>query len=73
MLWSHAPRQVLFIGLVVLDHLQELLGVGAEHIRNLLAVLEHHKRRHGADRVLLGYLGELLDIDLGEVDLVVLF
>ena len=37
--------------------------VGAHDVVTLLSILEHNKRGHGADTVLLGDCGNLVDID----------
>ena len=55
---------------VVLDGLFESLLVGTDDLADLLAVLEEHERGHGADTELLGDVGDLVDVNLVEVDLV---
>lgn len=45
-------------------------GVGTDDIANLLAVLEDNEGGHGADAKLLGEVGKMVDVELGEVDLV---
>ena len=41
-------------------------GVGADDLADLLAVLEEEESGHGAHAVLLGDLGDLVDVDLVE-------
>ena len=41
-------------------------GVGADDLADLLAVLEEEESRHGAHTVLLGGVGDLVDVDLVE-------
>lgn len=41
-------------------------GVGTDDLADLLAVLEEEESGHGADGVLLGGLGDLVDVDLVE-------
>jgi len=55
---------------VVLDGLFESLLVRTDDLADLLAVLEEHERGHGADAELLGDVGDLVDVNLVEVDLV---
>lgn len=51
----------------LLDESLETRGVGTEQLVDLLAVLEQHKRRHGADAELRRDLGDGIDVDLDEV------
>jgi len=51
---------------VLLDGSLEGGRVGADDLADLLAVLEDEEGGHGADRVLLGGLGDLVDVDLEE-------
>jgi hypothetical protein len=51
---------------VLLDGSLEGGRVGADDLADLLAVLEDEESRHGADGVLLGGLGDLVDVDLEE-------
>jgi hypothetical protein len=51
---------------VLLDGGLEGGRVGADDLADLLAVLEDEESRHGADGVLLGGLGDLVDVDLVE-------
>lgn len=44
--------------------------VGAGELLDLLAVLEEEEGGHSADVQLLGEIGEVVDVKLGEVDLV---
>lgn len=44
--------------------------VGTDDLADLFAVLEEHKGGHGADAELLGDVGDLVDVDLVKVDLV---
>lgn len=48
---------------------KERRGVGAHQLAGLLAVLEEHESWHGADAEFLAQLGELIDVDLGEEDI----
>lgn len=59
----------LLLALVLLDELQQRGWVGADKLVDLLAVLEDGEGGHGAHAVLLGDVGEVVDVDLGEVDL----
>jgi hypothetical protein len=51
---------------VLLDGSLEGGRVGADDLADLLAVLEDEEGGHGADGVLLGGLGDLVDVDLEE-------
>lgn len=51
---------------MLLDGSLEGGRVGADDLADLLAVLEDEEGGHGADRVLLGGLGDLVDVDLEE-------
>lgn len=42
------------------------LGVCADNLSNLLAVLEEYEGRHGADAEFLGDVGDLIDVELVE-------
>ena len=44
--------------------------VGTDDLVDLVAVLEEGEGGHGADAELLGKLGKLVDVELGQVDLV---
>lgn len=55
---------------VVLDGLFESFLVGTDDLADLLAVLEEHECGHGADTELLGDVGDLVDVNLVEGDLV---
>jgi hypothetical protein len=58
------------LGQVLDEHLLQGRGVGADELVDLLAVLEDDEGGHGADAELLGELGQGVDVELGEVDLV---
>ena len=45
-------------------------GVGTDELVNLLAILEEGKGGHGLDAELLGELGKLVNVELGEGNLV---
>ena len=45
-------------------------GVGTDELVNLLAILEESEGGHGLDTELLGELGKLVDVELGEGNLV---
>lgn len=47
--------------------------VGAHHVVALLSIFEQNKRGHGADTVLLGDWGDLVDIDGDKHNILVLF
>jgi hypothetical protein len=51
---------------VLLDSGLKSNGVGANDLADLLAVLEEQESGHGADGLLLGDLGDLVDVDLVE-------
>jgi hypothetical protein len=51
---------------VLLDSGLESDRVGADDFADLLAVLEEQESGHGAHALLLGDLGDLVDIDLVE-------
>jgi hypothetical protein len=51
---------------VLLDGSLEGGRVGADDLADLLAVLEDEESGHGADGVLLGGLGDLVDVNLEE-------
>lgn len=53
---------------MLLEGVQEHRGVGTDDLLNLLAVLEDDESRHGADAELLGEVGQMVDVELGEVD-----
>jgi len=44
------------------------VGVSTNELVSLLTVLEEHEGGHGADAKLLADLGEIVDVDLGEED-----
>ena len=56
---------------MLLDELEESAGVSADELVGSLAVLEDEEGRHGADVELLGDFGDLLDVELDEVNLAV--
>lgn len=58
---------------VSLDGRLEGLGVGADDLSDLLAVLEEEESGHGADTELLGNVGNLVDVDLVEARVGVFF
>ena len=51
---------------VLLNGSLERLGVGANDLADLFAILEQHKGGHGADAELLGDLGHVVDVELVE-------
>jgi hypothetical protein len=51
---------------VLLDSGLKSNRVGANDLADLLAVLEQQESGHGADGLLLGDLGDLVDVDLVE-------
>ena len=51
----------------ILDSGQQRLGVCADDLGRLLAVLEDEEGGHGADAELLGHVGDLVDVNLDEV------
>lgn len=51
---------------VLLDSGLESGGVGTNDLADLGAVLEEEESGHGADGLLLGDLGDLVDVDLVE-------
>lgn len=51
---------------VLLDSGLESGRVGANDLADLLAVLEEEESGHGADGLVLGDLGDLIDVDLVE-------
>lgn len=53
-----------------LEEALELGRVGADKVVDLLAVLEEEEGRDGAHAQLLGNLGNVVDVKLEEVDLV---
>jgi hypothetical protein len=54
---------------VVEDERLDLFGYGTNDLLlGQLAVLEDDKGGHGGDAELLADLGELVDVDLGEID-----
>lgn len=55
---------------VLLKQVEEALGVGAEELVDLLAVLEEGEGGHGADAELLGEVGHGVDVELGKIGLV---
>ena len=50
-----------------LDGSKQRLRVGADNLVDLLAVLEDEEGGHGADSELLGYVGDLIDVELDKV------
>lgn len=56
---------------MLLDELEESAGVSADELVGSLAVLEDKEGRHGADVELLGDFGDLLNVELDEVNLAV--
>ena len=46
----------------------EGVGVSTDQLFGLLAILEEHKGGHGADAKLLAQFGQLVDVNLGEED-----
>ena len=46
----------------------EGIGVSADQLLGLLAILEEHEGGHSADAELLAQLGQLVDVNLGEED-----
>ena len=51
---------------MLLDSGLESGGVGTDDLADLVAVLEEEESGHGADGLLLGDLGDLVDVDLVE-------
>lgn len=51
---------------MLLNRLLQRLGVRTHNLSNLLAVLEQHESRHGADRQVLRHLGQLVDVNFVE-------
>jgi hypothetical protein len=51
---------------VFLDSSLKSLGVRADNLSYLVAVLEQQKGRHGADTEFLSDIGDLIDVDLVE-------
>lgn len=58
---------------VLLNGCFQRLLVGADHLSDLLTLLEQHERRHGTDSKLLSDVGDLIDIDLVEASLLKFF
>lgn len=54
--------------MVVGDELLQRTRHGTHQVGVLLAVLEEHEGGHGADAVLLGQVGDGVDVDLDVVD-----
>lgn len=54
------------LSVVSLDSGLESDGVGADDLADLLAVLVEEESGHGAHALLLGDLGDLVDVDLVE-------
>lgn len=52
-----------------LELLHQLGGIGAHHLIHLLAVLVKEECRHGTDAEIPGELGELIDVELDEMDI----
>lgn len=73
---GYLGRRVQSFGSLYLQALveegDESVGVGTDQLVGLLAVLEQHEGGHGADAKLLAQLGEVIDVDLGEEDILVL-
>lgn len=63
---GEARRLSGVLNVVSLDGGLESDGVGADDLADLLAVLEEQEGGHGAHAVLLGDLGDLVDVDLVE-------
>jgi|TARA_R110002003_G_scaffold595_10_gene20785 hypothetical protein len=57
---------------VLLDTSLDGLGVRADNLADLLAVLEENESGHGADTEFLGNVGDLVDIELVEANVRVL-
>lgn len=60
------------LGKALVKEGDQAAGVGTDQLVGLLAVLEDHEGGHGADAELLANLGQLIDVDLGEEDALVL-
>lgn len=63
----------VYLGIVLLDQLLESAGVGTDELVGSLAVLVDEEGRHGADVELGSDVGDLLDVELEEVDVLELF
>ena len=57
---------------MLLDTSLDGLGVRADNLADLLAVLEENESGHGADTEFLGNVGDLVDIELVEANVRVL-
>lgn len=65
-------RQSRRLDSVLVESLLDRRGVGANNLLSLGAILEDHEGGHGADAELLAQVGDLVDVDLDEVDVGVL-
>ena len=61
------------LGRVRLEQALELGGVGADKVVDLLAVLEEEEGGDGADTELLGDFGNVIDVKLNKVHLILKF
>lgn len=72
-MWVHREKRTLFSRLQALvEEGDESVGVSTDELVKLLAVLEQHEGGHGTDAELLAQLGKVIDVDLGEEDILVL-
>jgi hypothetical protein len=55
------------------DELRDSTGIGADDLALLMAVFEGEDCGHGGDAELLAQFGEMVDVDLAEEDVLVLF
>ena len=67
-----SAHHYLLLSAVLLKQLLQDGRVGTEELIDLLAILEDGEGGHGADTELLGKVGELVDVELGEVNALVL-
>jgi len=58
---------------ILLNCSLQCVGIGTDHLSDLLAILEQQERRHGADPQLLSNIGCLVDVDLVEFGVFVFF
>ena len=58
---------------MLLEEVEESGRVGTEEVTDLVTVLEEDEGGHGPDTEVLCEVGEIVDVELGEVDLVLEF
>jgi hypothetical protein len=68
---SYTPPTIPLLS-ILLNQPLECRRVGANELIDLLAALEYQESRHGADAKLHAELGNVVDVELGEVNAAVL-